>query len=227
MTKFDYVCFISYRNAYEVEGHLTRFTRTLAEEISDKAEAYLPDSVVRDTQGRNIFLDQYAFPNYVFNVATLSQGLCKSIVWIVLYSRNYLSGSLWCASELHGMSSLEALRLQLLNASANPDFGFVVPVIITGTKEEMPPFLKKNKHHIVDLSKIYIRKGFPDADEFTDALTGLLDKIGRVQQAIIDGNVDICCDCVNFSLKDINQEAEKSVVENFVVALKTPPQPGI
>jgi hypothetical protein len=162
MTPLEYACFISYRNSREVLRPLNDFAAALKNEIADVVEYYLENSDIQDTNGRIVFLDQEVFHNFEFDAIRLGQGLCKSIVWIVLYTRNYFSGSLWCASELEGMMRLEKERLACIGQSANPDFGFISPIRLTGDEAEMPPALRKYKRHLLDFSSFFLRKNFTE-----------------------------------------------------------------
>ncbi len=227
MTTFKYTCFISYRNGYNINDQPNVFSATFAAEISKTIQYYLPDSNVRDENGHNVFLDQHIFPNFAFDLQTLSAGLCKSIAWVILYSRDYFGESLWCASELEGMSRLEQKRLQHLEAENNPDIGFVIPVLIAGNPEEMPPFLRQRKNHMVDLRRLYLRPNFEKEGEFTDKLTDLLDKIGIVQTVVLNKKTDICASCPDFTLHDIDTEEGKNQIRNFITNIKTPPQPTV
>lgn len=224
MTKFEYVCFVSYRNSQQNEGRLNTFAKKLTEEIALSFEAFLPDSSVRDANGHAVFLDQHIFNNYDFEPVRLGHGLCKSICWLVLFSRNYLGGSLWCASELVGMLQLEEKRLQNLNLEGNPDFGFVVPVLLAGDPTNLPPELAARKRHVVDLRKFFLRPSFATDNDFVDLLTGMLDRIGRVHEVVLGENVNLCSDCGNFQLSDVGQLPGKQEIENFLKTL-VPPQP--
>ncbi|MBL7795270.1 MAG: toll/interleukin-1 receptor domain-containing protein [Saprospiraceae bacterium] len=179
---------------------------------------------MRDANGHCIFLDQHIFSNYDFDPVELGQGLCKSICWLVLFSRNYLSGSLWCASELDGMLRLEEKRLQNLGLNRNLDLGFVVPVLLAGDPENLPPSLANRKHHLVDLKKFFLRPSFATDNDFADLLTDMLDKIGRVQEVVLSKKLDICSDCGTFRLSDVGQIDGRMEIENFVKSL-VPPQP--
>lgn len=227
MVPLEYACFISYRNSREVKGRLNDFAAALKTEIANAVDAYLPDSSIQDEGGRIVFLDRDIFSNFDFNPQQLGQGLCKSIVWIVLYTRNYLSGSLWCASELHGMMKLEAERLECIEQIGNPDFGFIAPILLTGDETEMPAALRKHKRHFLDFSGFFLRKNFTEDDDFADKLRVLLDNIGRVQQVVLDRNADICAGCNSFALVDVTEDEGKAKIEDFVEHLKAkqPPQP--
>lgn len=226
MTRFKYACFISYRNGYKVTDRLNTFSEGFAKFISSTVQGYVKGHV-RDENGHNVFLDQHIFPDFIFDLGTLSSGLCKSIVWIVLYTRDYLDGSMWCASELEGMTRLEKHRLQQMSEINNPDIGFVVPVILSGRQEEMPPFLQKRKKHIIDLRHLYLRKNFADETEFTDLLTDLLDKIGIVQRVVLGKNSDICSECHQFRLCDVSTSDGLDKINAFVSNLYPPPQPTV
>lgn len=225
MTQFKYTCFISYRNGFKVDDHLNNFTHQFAEIIGSRVEAYLPDSNVRDEKQHNVFLDRHIFPNLDFNVETLSRGLCDSIAWVVLFSRNYFSGSHWCTCEMEGMNRLEQIRLQHLNQLQNPDIGFVVPVLIAGDPDDLPGFLSKRKNHLIDLRRLYLRKNFGDTEEFADLLTDLLDRIGRVQQVVLNKKADVCGGCEDFKLVDVSTPEGLETIKAFVETIKTPPKP--
>lgn len=223
----EYACFISYRNSRQGHGRLNEFAEALRIEITKAVDAYLPDSSIQDADGHNVFLDQVIFKDFAFNAEQLGHGLCKSIVWIVLYSRNYLSGSLWCASELDGIVRLEQARLASTGQSENPDFGFIVPILLASDEAELPPVLRKNKRHLLDFNDFFLRPNFTQADDFIDKLRTLLDNIGRVQQVILDKDADICASCNDFAIEDVTQEGGRERIQEFVKELKAkrPPQP--
>ncbi|MFM9946993.1 MAG: hypothetical protein ACKV1O_03570 [Saprospiraceae bacterium] len=225
MTKFEYACFISYRNGFRVQDHLNTFTKKFADVIANTVQGFLADSDVRDMAERNVFLDQDIFPNYDFQIDQLSQGLCKSICWVVMFTRDYQGGSLWCASELEGMTRLEKERLEKIMLDGNPDIGFVVPVLLTGDPSDMPFYLQRRKKHLIDLRHLFLRPKFETENEFNDLLTGLLDKIGRVQKVVLEKNVNLCEDCAAFRLVDVSSTEGREQIADFVKTLKTPPQP--
>lgn len=225
MSSFEYACFVSYRNSREVQGRLNTFTRALVEEIKYSIEAYLEDSTIQDASGRFIFLDQDVFQNYDFDPVELGRGVCKSICWVVLCTRNYFGGSLWCASELEGMLRLEKIRLGQIEQSANPDFGFTIPVLITGDDSNLPRELRKRDRHLLDFRRFFLRKNFTNDDDFADLLTKLLDNIGRVQSAVLAKNTDICTHCDGFKLIDVRNEEGQTEISSFITEIIRPPQP--
>ena len=208
MSKFEYACFLSYRNGRHEQARLNTFTKILAEEIKNAVDAYLPDSSVQDDQERIVFLDQDIFKNYDFDPKALGKGLCNSICWIVLYTRNYFGGSLWCASEYHGMLALEKKRLKKLGLKKNPDSGFIAPILLTGDHEEMPQDMRNRTRHLFDFRKLFLRKTFENDDDFTDKLTAILDNIGRVHKVALAKKTDLCHNCKDFKLVDVRTKVE-------------------
>ncbi len=225
MSKFEYACFISYRNGREAEDRLNTFTRVLADEIIKSVEAFLPDNSIQENSGKFVFLDKDVFQDFDFDPKVLGAGLCKSICWVVIYTRNYFSGSLWCASEYHGMLQIESERLTNLGLEKNPDFGFVAPILLTGDPEEMPANLRSRSRHFFDFRRLFLRKSFENDDDFTDKLTDMLDKIGRVHKVILTKKVELCGSCEGFSLVDVRTEQGRQEIAAFVEKINKPPQP--
>jgi hypothetical protein len=223
MHSFNYIGFVSYRNGKPgsaQEIFVEKFVRALKRSVDEDLE----DERIGDERGRNIFFDREIFPNNSdFDLKTLSAGLCKSMVWIVLYTRNYLRASdpSWCASELHGMEVLEGKRLTKLDATGSKDFGFVIPIILRGNEEEMPRFLREKKRHILNMSGFSLRPNVEYDRDFTDQLLQLCVKIGQLQSSLLKKKVDICADCADFLLKDMNSEADKAEIAAYL----QPPQP--
>lgn len=83
MTKFEYACFISYRNGFKGHDRLNIFTKKFADVIAESVQGFLEDSDVRDMAARNVFLDQDIFPNYDFQIDQLNMGrstFCKPYI---------------------------------------------------------------------------------------------------------------------------------------------------
>jgi hypothetical protein len=225
MSRFEYNCFISYRNGRQPNDRLNTFTQILVRKIRESIDGYLPDMNIRDAADRFIFLDQEIFVNATFDAQALGRGLCKSVCWIVLFSRNYFSGSLWCASEYHGMLTLEKMRLTALNQEHNADLGFIIPIQLAGDEEEMPDGMRHRKRHLKDFRKFFLRSNFENDNDFEDMLTEMLDKIGRVHKVVLPKIGDICRGCDAFQLENVNTDAGKGAIAEFVSALYPPPQP--
>jgi len=64
MSKFEYTCFISYRNGRQELDPLNVFTRALADEIIKSIDPFLPDSSIQDSGGKFVFLDKDIFQDF-------------------------------------------------------------------------------------------------------------------------------------------------------------------
>jgi len=118
MNQFEYACFISYRNSRHIEGLISNFARELAIALEQYLDAHLIEDIGKTDNDHTVFLDSRIIKYGDFLPATLGQSLSKSLCWIVVFTPNYLSGSLWCASELCTMLVLEKERFQRLNLEA-------------------------------------------------------------------------------------------------------------
>lgn len=227
MTKFEYACFISYRNSRHIEGLLSEFSRQLCDALERTLDTYLYDDISRDDHPDMVFLDENVIKTGDFISPLMGKALCKSICWLVIFTRNYLGGSLWCASELQGMFHLEEKRFQSLGL-ANPDFSFIVPILFKGDENDMPDEIKRRAFE-KDFKRFTLAvKDITQHPEFVEAVELLADKIAKVQRAVLDCNVNICGDCHNFILHDVNQVASKQEVALFVQQIKkqaAPQQP--
>ncbi len=120
-----------------MKGFIDEFAATL----STYLEPYLDEEVYIDRDRLQ--------PGYQFNEA-LARALCESACMIVVYVPRYEKHT-YCLREYAAMEALEKQRRQLLGQTPNPDWGFIIPVILRGG-DNVPERIK-NSTHYCDFSK--------------------------------------------------------------------------
>jgi len=89
----------------------------------------------------------------------------------------------------------------------------------------MPSDLRNRNRHLFDFRRFFLRKTFENDDDFSEKLTDMLDKIGRVHKVILTKKVELCGNCAGFSLVDVRTETGRQEIASFVKKIDTPPQP--
>lgn len=219
MTKFEYACFISYRNSRDPEGLLSAFSRQLCDALERTLDTYLYEDISRDEYRGMVFLDENVITTGDFIAPVMGKALCKSVCWLVVFTRNYLGGSMWCASELCGMFHLEEKRFISLGVN-NPDFSFIIPILFKGEVSDMPDEIKRRAFE-KDFKRFTLAvKDITQHPEFVESVELLADKIAKIQRTVLDCNVNICSDCHQFTLHDVNNLAGIEEVTKFVERVK-------
>ena len=229
MTHFGYACFVSYRNSREEDGLISAFARELANALEKYLDAYLYEDISRIENQHMVFLDEKIIETGDFLPTELGQGLCKSICWIAVFTRNYLGGSLWCASELHGMIALQENRETLLNLK-KPEHRFILPILLRGQSSDLPEvfgnhiFTDKFKKFNLASKNIYEHEGFIPHIEDLAAL--IAEKQKLILEKCRENTVDLLHVLKDFVLKDINNPIEKAEIAAFIDSIKSPKAPA-
>lgn len=230
MTNFEYAVFISYRNSrFKENGLLSYFARQLNEALERIIDAYLYEDIGRENNNFMVFLDEKIIQGGDWIVREVSEGLCKSVCWVLVFTRNYLGGSLFCASELKGMIELQNHRKRQMNNALGESL--IIPVLIRGDWGDMPNALKgiamKSDFRRFTLAV----KNLAEQPEFTEQLEFLADWIAQRQQTQCikssELGVDLCGNYATFRIEDVYTETGRQNVENFIKDLKKPDFPVI
>ncbi len=229
MTSFEYACFISYRNSRKREdGLLSVFAKQLSDALERTLDTHLYEDIARQDNDYMVFLDDNIIETGDFMAKTMGDALCKSICSIVLFTRNYLGGSFWCASELHGMLKVERHRLDTMQVKP-AEMGFILPILFKRDIKDMPKALRQRAFE-KDFTKFTLAvKDITEHEEFVEIIEALAEKIAAIQAAILEKNTDICGHCMDFSLHDVETDEGRSEIIQFVADLRrdqyTPEQP--
>ena len=229
MPKFKYACFISYRNSKAEAGENTVFAEQLYEAIRDRVDSVLYNDL-EDPDNHLVFLDKKVMGSGEFITTVLGQAICKSICWVVIFTRGYLRGSLWCASELESMLKLEQQRLNALRM-ANPLKSFIIPILFRGDKSDLPEVLQNITFEtkLARFSLAFNRTTPITNDaEMEPEIAKLIDEIVHREKMILDCtplDEAICQDCDNFVLVNVMEQDGRQKIQDFVHDLKrrTPP----
>jgi TIR domain len=131
---FKYACFISYcHGQYDlVKGFIDQLKTALKAELEP-------------LMAEELYIDEERLqPGYHYNEA-LARAICESVCMIVVYSPKYERQE-YCMREFEGMEQLEKKRGHLLGATADPQRGFIIPIILRGD-DDVPERIKKYTHY--------------------------------------------------------------------------------
>lgn len=229
MTTFEYAAFISYRNSRQRDnGLLSTFARELAIALGRVVDAYLYEDIGQTRNSPLVFLDENIIKSGDWIVPEISEGLFRSVCWIVLYSRNYLGGSLFCASELKGMIELSKSRSTTLGNLKN---NLIIPVLFRGDDSDMPQALKRIAYN-ADFRRFSLAsKNIAELDEFTQQIEDIAELIAQRQKEQCEKSrsipIDLCQDYHQFRVEDVSTKIGKRRVAKFINQLKKPDFPVI
>ena len=195
---FQYSCFISYRHG---EGELlTRFIEELKKSLKSSLEPYL-------TEG--IFIDDRLSAGYRYNEA-LARAICQSVCMIVVYAPIYERSS-YCLREFTAMQLLEEerfkaleeqLKAKALEGAFPPEFGLIIPILLRGKAEELPPRIRGHIH-FCDFSKFTTASvEMTRHQEFVDKIEQIARYIYDVYESFQRAGWDPCSQCTSFRLPD-------------------------
>ena len=224
MLKFKYACFISYRNSKAEAGENTVFAEQLYEAIRDRVDNLLYEDL-DDPENHQVFLDKKVMGSGEFINNVLGQALCQSICWLVIFTRGYLRGSLWCASELEAMFKLEQQRFQTLQLT-NPVNSFIIPILFRGDKSDLPDALQNLTFEtkLARFSLAHNRNTTITNDaELEPEIAKLIDEIVLREKMVRDCEVlgeSLCDDCHNFTVVNVLHQDGLQKIQNFVQDLK-------
>ncbi|MCK6691572.1 MAG: toll/interleukin-1 receptor domain-containing protein [Thermoanaerobaculia bacterium] len=224
MPGFKYACFISYRNSKAETGENTVFAEQLYDAIRDRVDNVLYNDL-EDPANHLVFLDKKVMGHGEFINTILGQAICKSICWVVIFTRGYLRGSLWCASELESMLKLEQTRFNTLQI-ANPVKSFIIPILFRGDKADLPEALQNITFEtkLAKFSLAYNRSTPLTNDaELEPEIAKLIDEIVHREKIILDQSpleAGLCKDCDTFALVNVTEQAGYKKIQEFVQELK-------
>jgi hypothetical protein len=130
---FKHACFISY--CHGQNELINDFIEQLCRALKNYLEPYLDEGIYLDSERLK--------PGYQYNEA-LARAICESVCMIVVYSPRYENHS-YCRREFAAMERIQEKRKQLLGAKAHGR-GFIIPVILTGDVDDLPPRIKESIH---------------------------------------------------------------------------------
>lgn len=230
MTNFEYALFVSYRNSRLKEnGLLSTFARELTDALERILDPYLYEDIGRSRNNHMVFLDEKIIAGGDWIVKEVSEGLCRSVCWVLVFTRNYLSGSLFCASELKGMTELQKERKKRMGNSL--DQSLIIPVLFRGDLNDMPKSLQgiavKSDFRRFTLAV----KNLAEQPEFVEHIENLAELIAQRQKEQCDKSrafqVDLCGNHEDFRIEDVYTEAGKQNVAAFITQIKSPEFPII
>ena len=135
--EFKYDCFISYRNGKQTDDLLNSFAEELHDALESEFAAYVDGKP-------EFFYDKLCLEEGMFIVNEIKRALRNSIFMLLIYTPNYLGGSLYCASELYYMLEVEKKRLEKLSEKGVADVSMIIPIILRGEVDDLPEILTRN-----------------------------------------------------------------------------------
>jgi hypothetical protein len=224
MTEFEYAGFVSYRNSRKKDGILSTFARQFTKILSDEVVHVLHYDLSEGDNENVVFFDEEIIGNTDSLPHKLGQGLCKSVCWIVLFTRDYLRGSsLWCASELHAMMVLQRQREAVLNLN-HDEHRFIMPLLLRGNTKDMPHLLK---NHI--FTEKFERYGLhnsqiKDDPEFYDCIRELAEVIATKHKLLVEKCEEHGVNLIDlnstFTIKHTSIAEERVEIEEFIRSLQ-------
>lgn len=230
MTTFEYALFVSYRHSrQEQNGLVSAFARELTDALERIIDTYLFEDIGRERNTHQVFLDEKVIPGGNWIIREISEGLYRSVCWVFIFTRNYLGGSLYCASELKGMTDIQRHRRNALGPGFQTNL--IIPVLLRGDVGDMPPALQgiavKSDFRRFSLAA----KNIAEHPDFVTQIEELAEWIAQRQKEQCDKSknlqVNLCKDHQAFSIEDVNTAAGKNNVTEFIQSLNSPDFPVI
>jgi len=221
MTKFEYACFISYRNSRLTDGLISSFARELAFALEQYLDAHLIDDIQKNDNNYMVFLDKHVIKSGDFLPNLLGQGLCKSMCWIIVYTPNYLRGALWCASELNTMLRLQEERIKRLSVGKQSK-PFIIPIMLRGSQEDVPTGLR-NYIANQDFRKYLLSHTNIGRHELwapiIDELASIIAERQRLIRKHEEKRVNLCENCNDCAVVDVTVEDGYKEIESFLQSM--------
>jgi len=129
---FEYGCFISHVHARE--EMMQEFMASLIPALKGELEPMV---------GQGVYIDHERLGPGFKHEPALGSGICASACWIVVYVPQYSEHD-YCMREFRAMQMLEERRRQALGRKLPPEMGMILPIVLRGTKDELPPGLAKS-----------------------------------------------------------------------------------
>jgi hypothetical protein len=136
-------------------------------------------------------------PGFLYN-EELAAAICKSICMIVVYSPRYELHE-YCRREFAGMVNLEQLRKQMLGRAA-PARGFIIPVILRGKADDLPPQITQSRHY-ADFSQFTLAAAdISRHPKYAAEIRKIAEVIYDHYKAFERAEADPCIPCKTFKL---------------------------
>lgn len=144
---------------------------------------------------KEVFIDTDMLgPGCYFDEA-LSRAICQSICMIVVYTPTYKDRNhLYCQREYVAMENVEKERIEMLGDRIN-DNGMIIPVLVRGGKEELPPNISNRQY--CDFINV---KGINKNPNYLAEIDRIAQTVYAYYTAFKERNIDPCCECGSFSL---------------------------
>jgi TIR domain len=189
---FKYACFISYcHGQYDlVKGFIDQLKTALKAELET-------------LMSEELYIDEERLqPGFHYNEA-LARAICESVCMIVVYSPKYERQE-YCVREFEGMEQLEKKRGNLLGAAANPERGFIIPVILRGD-DDVPERIKRYAHY-ANFSRFTL--AMPDMIRnpvYVEEIRKIAKVIYQHYKAFLSAGADPCTLCSGFQLPSASE----------------------
>ncbi len=226
---FEYATFISYRNSRSRKnGLLDTFARELAA-LERCVDAHLFEDISKNDNQHQVFLDKEIITSGDWICDEIAKGINKSVCWIIVFTRSYLGGSYFCASELCGMLNVYEHRKQRLEA---PELtNLVIPLLFRGEIGDLPSHLQGMA---VDNSFMYYNLAtgnLAENPEFAQKVEDLAMKIASLQKIQMDlqvqHNINLANGVTTFQIHDVYKEEGKQQIKNFITQLRDGRAPNV
>ena len=208
-------------------GVMSTFARDLASALERQLERYIYEEIGKHRNNYKVFLDEHVIKSGDWIVHEISEGLYRSVCWVVIYTNTYLGGSLFCASEFKGMTEIQKLRKEKIGALDN---SLVIPILFGGSIEKIPKALRGNALADFRSYKLSV-KNIAEHPDFENKILEIAEQIGqRHEEQCVKSSaipVDLCKDYHLFKIEDVNSEVGKQSVADFIIQLKSPDFPII
>ena len=208
MTDFEYSAFLSYRNGKkDTDDLLNSFIKQFYDALQSELKT--------QTDGLDLFLDIYQLEGGTILNAKIGNGICKSVCYIPVFTRNYLSTKkMYCAAELMGILEMEEKRIKLLGWE-NEERSFIFPVILRN-REKVPDILGENRisYDFCDftLSVEELKKNGVHVNKFKE----LANSIADLYELMENESEEILKECETFKIRDINNKDHKAEIQAFI-----------
>jgi TIR domain len=210
--RFQYSCFISYRH---LESELqVRVVNDLYKALCNELNVQLSCKVYLD--------EQRLRPGYRFNEA-LADALCRSVCLIVVFSPTYFDEeNTYCTREWLGMLRLQQLRMNLLSAEAQRAMGFIIPIVIRGTKR-LPRFIRDQIQYYNFEDFLLCQPEMSKHEGYAKEIKKIADYVADLYDEFQSGPEDPCKECANFRLPSEQEALQWLRNTNGDSALAVPP----
>ncbi len=185
---FQYSCFISY--AHGQEQLIRRFIEELEKALKSSLEPYLDQKVYIDEDRHK--------PGDRFN-PKIARALCQSVCMILVYVPKYGQHS-YCVREYVAMESLEEQRRALLGKKLPAERGFIIPIVLRGRHEDLPPKLKGHIHY-ADFSRYTTASSdIGSTADYVKVIDDIANSVYELYQDLASAEADLCTGCEEFKL---------------------------